>query len=212
MKIELLEILRGQQGKTFFSPEHGNMTYRDNTIDEGVLVALLSPNGSGLSYKYRRFLVSKGGLWNLYPSRELYTKYPFDGERAWKEWESKRFESVKTWEELVSTQGVGLDIGEKAYLTIDRNEVTGYSFDSPLSKSALALMKIRTLIDLSYGGNPPASNKCNDLYFFVYEYCGWSVVEREGCYDPVAFYTREQANEFLRHASNQQLLNEYYMI
>lgn len=90
-----------------------------------------------------------------------------------------------------------------------------------LAKSALAFLKIRQLIEDGYGGNVTneewrtAIDEDNPIYIITIDgmnniRCGYVEITQE--YSPIAFHTKEQAEEFLSDPERVQLLKDYFMI
>lgn len=138
-----------------------------------------------------------------------------------------RNDKPKTWAEVVKAEK-----HVQRAASIDTDAVVRSVVGHPEELSALAFFKIRQLIGLSYGGNPSYEEKMNNACFFVdftpepdYEssitYLGESyirckqtprVVEGTGCADPIAFRTRQDAEDFISHEDNVMLLKNYYMV
>jgi len=129
----------------------------------------------------------------------------------------------KTWKELIES-------GKVKYLSVctfnnkdivDKNtSLHDYSMtgnNSPIEKSALALLKIYQLIEVSYGGIPSTKARLsvvgNDMYSIEMDALG--NIGAEYCALPtnrIAFYTKEQAEEFLSYPENVQLVKDFFMI
>ena len=90
---------------------------------------------------------------------------------------------------------------------------------SPIEKSAIALLKIRQLIEVGYGGNVTHDEWVNDIkennlwsvYFDYYDNEFYPIFTA-GHFTHVAFHTKEQAEEFLSYPENIQLLKDYFML
>ena len=118
----------------------------------------------------------------------------------------------KTWSELKETNKANshcIHTLDDAYLSSNNN-------NTPIEKSALALLKIHQLIETEYGGYPTMYEKMYksdkirtigidfDYNFYIEEYTIPS--------NHIAFHTKEQAEEFLKHSENIQLLKDYFII
>ena len=124
---------------------------------------------------------------------------------------------IKTWDDLCNHPDTSpTDIGffndfEKLIEDYGQSETAS-------AKSALAFLKIRLLIAEAYGGNPTFDEK-NDWDFehfgmkFTDDGEPWvcSSIADEQVKD-IAFYTDDQAEEFMSHESNVQLVKDFYMV
>lgn len=203
--INLCEILKGHEGETFYSPLIGNITL--NKIREEYAYPLMFIS-RGLPYHF-----TSDGKYNidhveclLFPSKE---------QRDWNKWIKEHKPKVpKTWSELTKNVKPILyaeisHINDGNYVSV--SEDCG---DTPIEKSALALLKIHQLIEVGYGGNVTNdyfknyvtfSIMCNsDGSFKVYACASKSA--------HIHFHTKEQAEEFLSYPENVQLLKDYFMI
>lgn len=82
-----------------------------------------------------------------------------------------------------------------------------------LRSSALAYLKIITLIDKCYGGVPTFEERfslCAPTWSIDYRN-DFSTIKAFGCIDPVAFRTKEAAEKFLSYPENVELLRQYFM-
>ena len=170
-------------------------------------------NSMGLSYYSNGSMYGVAGNIMLYPSRDLYEKYPLDAKKAWGEWqEEQKPKTPKTWSELLNS-----DYYEWSTPLRELCMTT-----KPIEKSALALLKIHQLIEVGYGGTVTyerCASMCYDNVFKIAP-CGIGShltfyvkeVEGEGEMNHIVFHTREQAEEFLSYPENIQLLKDYFMI
>lgn len=79
-ELNLVELLRGHEGETFYSTISGDVKIKD--FCDGVMKPIGTTSGRYCSDgKYQG-----GGVVCLYPSRALYEQYPLDAYAAWKEW------------------------------------------------------------------------------------------------------------------------------
>lgn len=115
----------------------------------------------------------------------------------------------RTWSELLKSSNyevvgtVSLDINGEDYL----------QNDSPIEKSALALLKIHQLIEVGYGGNISRDEWDNSEWKYIIV-CdpGFHITSTYSSIHTIAFHTREQAEEFLSYPENVQLLRDHFMI
>lgn len=103
-ELNLCELLKGCEGEEFYSNAYGEVTFVDfikhsihgdliyikwHEYEEYYCDAYLFPNGRE----------SSKGMCILWPSKELYQKYPLDPKKAWKVWaearKSKRWRAEK---------------------------------------------------------------------------------------------------------------------
>lgn len=118
----------------------------------------------------------------------------------------------KTWSELKETNKANshcIHTLNDAYLNSNNN-------NTPIEKSALALLKIHQLIETEYGGYPTMYEKMYksdkirtigidfDYNFYIEEYTIPSNL--------IAFKSELKAKEFLAYPENIQLLKDYFMI
>lgn len=122
---------------------------------------------------------------------------------------------IKTWDDLCNHPDTSpTDIGfvnDFDKLTEDYG-----THETRHAKSALAFLKIRLLIEEAYGWNPSFEEK-NDWNIWKFgikfneEGEPW-VCETDEWIQGIAFYTEAQANDFLSHESNVQLVKDYFMV
>ena len=82
-ELNLCEILKGYEGDIFYSPAYGDVAL--NFITDTVLgfSAEFSTDEKG-RIRFNKEIHSPECM--LYPSRDLYLKYPLDAKKAWGEW------------------------------------------------------------------------------------------------------------------------------
>lgn len=145
--------------------------------------------------------------------------FPSKTQRDWNKWlEDQKPKAPKTWSQYIKNNTI------RPYAALRNTK--GYNIpvdDSPIEKSALALLKIHQLIEVGYGGYPTKEDydKANDERLWtvrIYKtddndfiFC---VMPLDGeCFkNNIAFHTIEQANEFISYPENIQLLKDYFMI
>lgn len=201
--INLCEILKGHNGETFYSPMYGEVklistdgfTFPSNskypiTIERinGHDVSILCPNG--------HYLNEDKGECMLFPSKD---------QRDWNKWvEEQKPKVPKTWSEM------------KHYNVEVWQHISNMDYEptEPIVKSALALLKIHQLIKVGYGGNAIKTSD-NNTICIIYD-VNTSTFMINVCSSlwrsHIMFHTREQAEEFLEHIDNIQLLKDYFMI
>ena len=148
--------------------------------------------------------------------------FPSKKQRDWNKWlEEQKPKGPKTWNEL------------NHYPKYDNDDysvdITGHlgngitKRNTPIEKSALALLKIHQLIEVGYGGYPTKEDydKANyerlwtvriyktDDNDFIF---GATPLDGECFKNNIAFHTIEQTNEFISYPENIQLLKDYFMI
>ena len=192
--INLCEILKGHEGETFYSPTFGNIKLR--YISD---VLYFEGINSTLSFDVDvDGTFCKDGEICIFPSKE---------QRDWNKWvEEQNYKVPKTWSQYI------------------KNNTKGYTIaDTPIEKSALALLKIYQLIEVGYGGYPTKEDydKANyerlwtvriyktDDNDFIF---GAMPLEGECFKNNIAFHTKKQANEFISYPENIQLLKDYFMV
>ena len=198
--INLYEILKGHEGETFYSPTFGNIKLScitDVLYFEGI--------NSTLSFNvYVDGTYCKDGEICIFPSKE---------QRDWNKWvEEQNYKGSKTWSQYIKNNTI------QPYVALINTKA-----DTPIEKSALALLKIYLIIEVGYGGYPTKEDydkanheklwtiriyktDDNDFIFNAIPLYG------ECFKNNIAFHTIEQANEFISYPENIQLLKDYFMI
>lgn len=185
-KLNLVEILKGHEGETFYSPLFGNVTLVDvdieykhpirvETCEESL--EIFFANGLYFYYKESECM--------LFPSKE---------QRDWNKWiEEQKPKVPKTWSEIER---------HSTNLLLAMSDLETHA--EPITKSALALIKIHQLIEVGYGGNITNEEWSN---IEMAKYCIASYEDGDDCMtitdsritrrQPIAFHTETQAAEFL---------------
>lgn len=194
--INLLEILKGHEGETFYSPFCGQ-------------VILCSVNNTTINCKSKADgnieCITLWGNGTVYLTDGECMLFPSKDQRDWNKWVEEQNNKVpKTWSELIKT---GNSISYTACTHIEVDNI-------PIVKSAKALLRIHQLIEVGYGGN---ADKTKEFYSISYDIIDKKFIVRsyQGIiYDNfiIAFNTEEQAKEFLSYPDNVQLLEDYFMI
>lgn len=209
-EFNLCEILRDRKGMKLFSTVGGECVFQFVSKDLTHPLVVSSPGdfdepfmSDGRSYKSGEIV--------LFPSREFYLKYPLDAPRAWGEWLESQKSAVKTWQDLEV-------FGIPEHLAAITTQYDQLQRDVPtVIRSAVALLKIQYLIDAGYGGNVTNDEwekncvKCSIYYNHKNRELTvnpWSVHQQT----TFSFHSKEQAEEFISHESNRQLLKDYYMV
>lgn len=210
--INLYEILKGHENEIFYSPIFGYMTLislKSNEFDFPLQFLPIDCNTRTINFP------SNGKYWgNDYPNGECQI-FPSKNQRDWNKWieEQKSKTTPKTWDEFIkqfrhTKDDLSVDLTGNKYFGWTRR-------DTPIEKSALALLKIHQLIEVSYGGN--ITNEEWSIYgnvsFVIFcNDCGEFEITRSNERQHLAFHTQKQAEEFLSHEENIQLLKDYFMI
>lgn len=201
-ELNLCEILKGHEGETFYSPICGDILFyqidsnRSYPIRCSKKTRMIDFTSKGEFYK------DYDGECQLFPSKD---------QRDWDKWiEEQKSKAPKTWSEL-----------EK----VTPRPITIYSIGVPTASdaqmnSALALLKIQQLIEFGYGGNVTNEKwkefNYKDPVFCIIPSCDKTFIIHNVCglhkKRHIAFYTMEQAEEFLKYPENIQLLKDYFMI
>lgn len=93
-----------------------------------------------------------------------------------------------------------------------------YEPTEPIVKSAIALLKIHQLIEVSYGGNVINDEWIDrDITKYFISFGNDNIIGIEKTilseeFSHIAFHTKEQAEEFLSYPENIELLKDYFMI
>lgn len=201
--LNLCEILKGHEGKTFYSRCFGPLKFI-KINNKGNTIELKSEVYAGDTYMFwSDGKYSVVGEIDLFPSKD---------QRDWNKWlEEQKSKVPKTWSEMVAQDKETICIVE-----IDEMAVT--TAKTPIEKSALALLKIHQLIEVGYGGNVTNEDWKNP-YLAKYDIIPDTAHSDKLCVrcvgfvkSVIAFHTKEQAEEFLKYPENVQLLKDYFMI
>lgn len=200
--INLCNLLKGHEGKTFYSPIFGNLLF----------VCII--------YPCVRFKTISGDIWDINFNGKFYNNsdelcvYPSNEQRDWNKWiEEQNIKTPKTWSELCKIDN--RQVVREDCIGIDTFQIITYN--SPeVVKSAIALLKIHKLIEVGYDGNI-ANRKWNGRNKFAVIRYNTETKSIEVCHTittkhHICFKTTELANEFLSHSENIQLIKDYYMI
>lgn len=213
--INLCEILKGHEGETFYSPAFGEVKIFEikELFNKRYIVLscgqFLDPSGCLSRYG--------GGECMLFPSKD---------QRDWNRWikEQKPKSIPKTWSEFFCENSdiedeyddLGCEISRSFSLSDEDKlyDSSGTNNDTPIEKSALALLKIYQLIEAGYGGNVTNEEwESSDIINTISCDSDRTLEITGGEYrNQIAFHTEEQAKEFLSYPENIQLLKDYFMI
>lgn len=212
-QLNLCEILKGHEGDTFYC----------SLVGQGVTLVFINDNLS-ISVEYINKEDESGNIAAhlvLYPNGANYKDgecvlFPSKDQRDWNKWIAEQKPKVpKTWSELVKENKYQPYFAE-IHIRFSSKDKCTYG-KNPIEKSALALLKIHQLIEVGYGGNVTNKVWKNDKFKFIIS-IDTSVNEfniSSVCHctaTPIAFYRREQAEEFLKYPENVELLRDYFMI
>jgi len=194
--INLCELLKGHEGETFYSSLLGEVTLLDIRAENNPIVI---GNKYGITYCLRsdgKFTESGESL--IFPSKD---------QRDWDKWVEEQ--KLKTWNALVE-QG-------RAKMFIASNLTTlGIKVEeSPIEKSAIALLKIHQLIEVGYGGNITDEEWADDNLIKYTIKCRNNKISSNNTFefkDVLAFHTEAQRDEFLSYPENLELLKDYYNV
>lgn len=214
--FNLCSILKNYTTHIFYSAVYGRIQLWH--VGESMLSFRTS---SGLNIYFKPDgtpTMTEGQRPTVYPSMELYVKYPLDAEEAWREWEETKKNTVKTWEDMrregtTKSGYVAIDYKVRGEDGMTRLDGAGNSANE---RSALALIKIRQLIDVAYGGNVTEEEWATNAKKFTLLYNvtekGIVISATSNRMLPIAFHTIQQANEFISHPSNVKLVKDFYII
>lgn len=201
-ELNLCNILKGHEGKTFYSPVFGNLLLYSIGVD--IVTFYIDDNTMISIYSNGKFNKNADEL----------AVYPSDSLRDWDIWNKEaNNKRPKTWNELENRNNeatYNLSIIDKYGLNKEIVE------PSPIEKAALALLKIYQLIEAGYGGNITNEEWVNDDWKYAIEYYSnnkkFTIISTTHTKYLIAFHTPKQADEFLYHSENIQLLKDYSMI
>ena len=197
-KENLCEMLKGHEGKTFYSPAYGDVKLI-KAISGGPII--VKTDDHQISFNSNGILLFTKGECMLFPSKD---------QRDWNKWiEENKSKTSKTWSDSLFT------VYELSYIDNDKDYVLTSTGISPIERSALALLKIHQLIEIGYGGNITNEEwKEHTKIKYTIDLkdkkliCSYTYLFKSH----IAFHTKEQAEEFLKYSENVQLLKDYFMI
>lgn len=208
--INLCELLKGHKGETFYSSVFGKVILKEIGIGRMPIT---------FHYGVSTYWFSKEGKMCDEEDAEC-VLFPSKEHRDWNKWAEEQKPKVpKTWSELIQKNrpcsNVTLGYRRKEDKSVGDDSWT--CNNTPIEKSALALLKIHQLIEVGYGGNI-TNEEWNDSIiekFIIYPIKdGFGIDHRFKlrAFRHIAFHTKEQAKEFLSYPENVQLIKDFYMI
>lgn len=207
--MDFSEIFNKNKDKIFYNPLLGDVYVSRDSFGPRKY-HMKSTRYSGLEGPISEEGTDMDGNLAIFPSKK---------QRDWNKWlEDQKPKAPKTWSQYIKTNTI------RPYAALRYTK--GYAIpvdDTPIEKSALALLKIHQLIEVGYGGYPTKEDydKANyeklwtvriyktDDNDFIF---GASPLDGECFKNNIAFHTIEQTNEFISYPENIQLLKDYFMI
>lgn len=188
--IDLSKILKGHKGEAFYNPLLGYIKLK--SVEAGLLNFFFGSSVFSLPYDG----TDRDGNLAVFPSKN---------QRDWNKWLEEQ--GPKIWDDIK-------ECTVEILHAIDALDSNGPV--NPIVKSAKALLKIRQLIEVGYGGNVTDKEwRSKDAYYYTI------VSNTKGCLKVediqfnrslIAFHTVDQAREFLSHPENVELLKDYFMV
>lgn len=213
--INLCEILKGHEGEVFYLYLRDMVVSLEKVTKDEIWLLYCNCDRTILNSHggYKDFL----GL-QLFPSKD---------QLDWNKWDkennSKNIKIPKTWEEYkqyfdINKDDLCVDLSGKSNNGWIRRE-------TPIEKSALALLKIHQLIEVSYGGNVLNNkekywedgvigytiNICPSSKTYLDGYEIFPIERHNNIISPIMFKTKEYAEEFIKHEENCSLLRIFCM-
>lgn len=190
-KINLSEIIKGHEGETFYSPLLGYIKLK--SVEDGLLNFIYGSSVFSLPYDG----TDNDGNLAVFPSID---------QRDWNKWAEEQ--GSKTWDDV---REYNLEI-LRAIAELERIAPI-----TPIIKSAIALLKIHRLIEYGYGRNVTDKEWTPvHVYHYTINYNKYKrkfdIYESQNNKYHVTFHTKNQAEEFLSHPENVELLKDYFMI
>ena len=181
-------ILKGHEGETFYSPIYGDVHINFGVSGDNENVLRMYPAGEFSCY----LPVSPNGYHFDYSNSGEMIIFPSKDQRDWNKWIEEQEPKVpKTWSEFV----------EKDNRAITYNLEVTYNEYPP--------------VEVGYGGNVTNEDWKNP-YLAKYDIIPDTAHSDKLCVrcvgfvkSVIAFYTKEQAEEFLSKPENVQLLKDY---
>lgn len=87
--MNLSKILKGHEGKTFYSLTNGDVIYegvQEDEFGDSELLFRVPEYGLSVTTFISGRVSEQGGVVVIYPSEELYKRYPLNASEAWAEW------------------------------------------------------------------------------------------------------------------------------
>lgn len=210
-ELNLCKILKGHEGETFYSTVYGDVTLVKinedcNTDSYPILIRTKNDIISNVT-KSGKHLDSYSGECTLFPSKP---------QRNWNKWDKEHNPKVpKTWNEYKEKCECCKTLGCYA----STNEMLdGTETGTNIERAAQALLKINLLIKAGYGGNITKEDWDNNkVTKWVIQYTprGLNNIQlyySYAAFSHLAFYSKEQAEEFLSYPDNVKLVKNYLMI
>lgn len=201
--MNLCEILKGHEGETFYSSICGTIVLLRINSDGGIIFKSLLDQCVPYAFNEDGTFIS-GAECVIFPSKD---------QRDWNKWiEEQKSKVPKTWSDLVKENKYQPYFAE-IHSRFSLRDKCAYGKNS-VEKSAAALLKIHQLIEVGYGGNITNEEWNSRKEWFVitcYDF-ETSEIVLSNRRSHIAFHTREQAEEFLSHPENIQLLKDYFMV
>lgn len=209
--IDLVEVLKGHEGETFYSPLFGEVTLTSVSNDTNITYPINVRTCKSTIEKFTFY----GSYYDDFKNSDCLL-FPSKEQRDWNKWYAEnRIKGPKTWSEytkIVPPPSKTDDFSDYPYSasnkTFYRKNVT------PVKKAALALIKIYQVIEFGYGGNVSdkewADNSTEKFYISPR-----LIIETTTDYTrktPIAFHTLSQVKKFASYPENVQLVKDYYNI
>lgn len=195
--ICLANILSSYKYQKFYSPLVGWCILEDILADGTIRFDKieLRPNG-----KFHR-----DGIFAIFPNND-YACMVFDNKNIdeyvdiWRDYTKNNDASSPCWEDLVNSKSY-------TYATACINSGNIVTAAGKGSFAALALMKIKQLIDKYYGGIMSVTDIAYHTCYYIDSH---SHIQPTDSFQHIAFCTKEYAENFLKNEKNVKLLNEFY--
>lgn len=204
-ELNLCKILKGHEGESFYCLLTGGVLTLHEV--EPHMLVFESPFVNRTVRVFDDGAYYTGGECIIFPSKN---------NRDWHKWIEEHNPKVpKTWSEVIEQRDIFTEFAE---IGSNHGVDSSKTFtNTPIEKSALALLKIHQLIESGYGGNVIneewySSNpkwiiaECSNEEFIAV------CVRNQQHRSHVAFHTEAQAKEFLSYPENVELLNDYFII
>lgn len=199
--MNLVNILSGHIGETFYSPAYGNITF--NGVSGSVCKELIftTPNNAD----FRLFgdgKLSFNGELMVFPSKDM---------RNWDVWLENQ--KPATWNDLTKKNNKIICKFDKDIQVIHVNDIK-----NDIVKSAEALIKIQTLIDTLYGGRVTTKDiykQSSHIFSIVMGGNSLSTIPiiseiPNHIPHPIMFHSKKFAEKFLDNAENLKLIKDFY--
>ena len=192
-ELNLCNILKGDEGKVFYSPCFGPI--RLSVINEDNILFLIVQNSK--IYEGQKTCIILGSNGTYIDGGEVMV-YPSKDNRDWFEYDYIKRNSPG-WDEYVKETGDNI--------AFDIIDIDNFISKNKIEKSAIAYIKLYKIIKHFYNDTDVdhIEHVAIDPMLNIQYYC-----ENQKEYTPLFFTTTLAAQDFLKNPKNKELINQFY--